>query len=73
MWNICLSLTFSFYFSKSFHFISLFLACDVGIEPTHRGFGDLTDTLSVSHIFVVSDGLEPPTLASSGDALPTEL
>ena len=27
-----------------------FLARDVGIEPTHRGFGDLTDTLSVSRI-----------------------
>ena len=31
-------------------FLIYFLARDVGIEPTHRGFGDLTDTLSVSHI-----------------------
>ena len=31
-------------------FLINFLARDVGIEPTHRGFGDLTDTLSVSRI-----------------------
>jgi len=33
-------------------FLIYFLARDVGIEPTHRGFGDLTDTLSVSRILV---------------------
>ena len=48
--HLTLSFTFSFYCS-CFHFLFYFLARDVGIEPTHRGFGDLTDTLSVSRIW----------------------
>ena len=52
MWNICLNFTFSF---NSFHFyFILLLARDVEIESTHRGFGDLTDTLSVSRIYFVN-------------------
>ena len=37
----------AFIFQLCFHFFNLILARHRGIEPRHRGFGDLTDTLSV--------------------------
>lgn len=40
----------TFIFTFNLHLFNHF-ARDVGIEPTHRGFGDLTDTLSVSRIY----------------------
>ncbi len=41
--NRCLLFIFHF----SFHFYFFILARHRGIEPRRRGFGDLTDTLSV--------------------------